>query len=155
MKKYLIPVLLLLILLVVFIVFLIYMGFEKQQFANNMSAHISDVEEEGTLFAEYNGQKTQVVGQNIYYIKNSLTVYERKRLFIKPEYNPESAIYLSFSDGAGIMIAVDESVDDGVFVHYSYKNKRLWLSIKKLKTFEWVSRAISPEGINNENIIVE
>lgn len=155
MKKYLIPALVLLAALIGLVVFFVSMGYQKVQFANNISTHIAHVEEDGTLFAEYDGQKTQVVGQNIYYIKSSLTVYDRKKLYLKPDYDSETAVYLSFSDGAEIIVAIDDSVDDGVFVHYTYKGKNIWLSIKKFKTMHWIARAISPEGIYNKNIIVE
>ncbi len=155
MKKYLIPAIVLLSLLVGIIVFFVIMGYEKVQYSNTISANMTHVSEEsGELIAVYMGQKTQVVGQNLRTIKNALTVYQRNIIFRKPKYDAESAIYLSFSDGAEIIIVPDESVDDGVFIFYTYQNKNLRISIKNYRTIELLTNAISPEGIYNKNIIV-
>ena len=112
---------------------------KKTQFANNLSTHIANADEEG-LLAEYMGQETIVVGQNLYNLKGTLTVYDRRKLYKQPEYDPDTAVYLTFPDGAEIIVAVDDSVADGAFIHYKYKSKSLWMSIKKYKTMEWVTK---------------
>ena len=53
-----------------------------------------------------------------------------------------------------VILAVDDSVEEGAFIYYKYDRNSLWLSIKKYKTIERIINAVSPKGIYNENIIV-
>ena len=72
MKKYLIPAVAILSVLVGIVIFFVYLGYEKVHYANTVASNIKHVYEEGgELTAEYMGQKTQVVGQNINVVKKN------------------------------------------------------------------------------------
>lgn len=81
-------------------------------------------------------------------------VREKEILLSKPEYDIDTSITLKFPEGANI-VAHDDSCSDSAFVIYSYKGKAYYTKIEGYKAFSWVERAISPQGIYNENILVE
>jgi hypothetical protein len=82
-------------------------------------------------------------------------VTERKRLFIKPQFDPGSAVTLHFPDGAEYIVATDTSGGDAAFILYSYQGKKLYFGIKGYKTMESTVRAISPEGYYNANDVIK
>lgn len=155
MKKYVIPVVIVLLCGVGFLVYILSMSYSKVQYQNETSSHFMDVDTGGELLAEYDGITTKVLGQNAFRIKSSLTVSERKTLYSKPEYDSDKAVTLNFSDGATYVIAEDGSGEDVAFVLYSYKAKNKYLRIEGYRTFSWIEKAISPEGIYNENEVIE
>ncbi|MBN2878305.1 MAG: hypothetical protein JXN65_01625 [Clostridia bacterium] len=155
MKKFLIPVLTILGIFLVTAVFAIYLNYSKVQYDKDLLFHNLRLQDGGELICEYNGMTTRILGGNVSRISKVVNVYEKRRLFKEPEYNKDEAIYLTFSDGAEYIIAVDESMDDAVFVIYKYKNKEQYYSIQGYHSFDWAQRAVSPEGTSNPNEVVE
>lgn len=155
MKKILIPIFIFLAFAIGFLIFITSLSYSRIQYEKDTLAHVMDVDSGGELVAEYNGETTKVLGQNVYRIKSSITVTERERLFSKPKYNSDEVITLKFSDGATYIVVQDDSENDSVFIIYNYKGKNLYLKIEGYNSFSWVKRAISPQGIFNENIVIQ
>lgn len=155
MKKFLIPVILFLVIVVGSIVFAVSMSYSRVQYGKETFLHLARLEDGGELLAEYNGVTTKINRDNVNRIMKAISVTETDYLVSKPEYNSETAITLKFSDGATYTIAHDESEDDSIFVIYSYDGKEFYLRTKGYNSFSWVERGVSPEGIYNENEIID
>ncbi len=155
MKKFLIPVLVILGIFLATTIFAIYLNYSKVQYEKDLLFHNLRLEDGGELICEYNGMTTRILGGNITRISKVVSVSERRRLFKEPEYNKDEAIYIQFSDGAEYIIAVDESMEDAVFVIYKYKNKEQYYSIQGYNSFDWAQRAVSPEGTSSTNEVIE
>lgn len=155
MKKLVIPVVIILLCGIGFLVYILSTSYNRVQYKNDTSAHFMDVDTGGELIAEHNGIETKVLGQNASRIKNAITVSERRHLNSMPEYNSDTAIMLKFSDGAMYVIADDGSEDDIAFIMYSYKGKNQYFKIEGYKTYSWIERAVSPEGIYHENEVIQ
>jgi hypothetical protein len=154
MKKFLVPVGLIFVIGLGLIVFSIYRGYQNTQYEKDMMAHVMAVNRGGELIAEYNGAKTRVLGSNIGRIRSILTVTARQRVYTKPRCDTENAVKLTFSDGAEYIVAQDPAGGDSAFVLYSYKGKKLYFKIEGYKTLDWTIRAVSPEGIAEENEVI-
>lgn len=154
MKKIIVSLIIFFVFSIGSIVFAVSLNYNKVQYGKDILFHIMNVEEDGELIAEYNDQTTSVLGRNINKLHSILTVSAMKRLFSNPEWDTNSAITLNFSNGAEYIIAKDLSVDDGVFILYTYKNRKLRYKIEGYGSFNWAEKAVSPEGIYNENIII-
>lgn len=155
MKKFVIPVVIILLCGIGFLVYVLSMSYNRVQYKNDTSAHFLDVATGGELIAEHNGIKTRVLSQNVSRVKSAVTVSEMKKLSSMPEYNNETAIKLEFSDGAVYVIGEDGSEDDIAFIMYSYKSKNQYFRIEGYKTYSWIERAVSPEGIYHENEVIQ
>lgn len=155
MKKIAIPIILFVIIAVGSIVFCVSISYRKVQYQKDAVAHIIDVKEDGgELVAEYNGVTTKVVGQNVDRVFKAIKGNEMEYLFSRPEYDSDTSITLKFSDGATYVVAHDNPEEDSVFVIYNHKGKDYLIRIKGYNSFSWLERAISPQGIYNENEIV-
>lgn len=155
MKKYVIPVILFFVIVIGSIIYGITISFNRVQYGKETSLHAARVQEGGELIAEYNGVTTKVTGQNVDRLTKAIMVTETENLLSKPEYDANTSITLKFSDGATYIVAHDDSSDDSVFVIYSYKVKEYYIRIEGYNAFSWVEKAISPQGIYNENFIVK
>ena len=154
MKKILIPTLIVLGLLVGAIVYVISYSFNRVQYEKDLLTHIVDVGEGGQLVAEYDSLNLCILGNNIKRLQRVLGVSERERLFLKPDYDKDQAIILKFSDGAEYIIVANQTEEDAIFLGYSYKSKNQWYSISGYKSMDWTQRAVSPEGINTPNEVI-
>jgi hypothetical protein len=132
----------------------IALRYDHIQYEKDMLAHVMSCND-GDLIAKYQGQTTRVIGRNIDRISSTLTVTERKKLLRKPEFDAASAITLQFPDGAFFTVAPSQSDDQTAFVHYQYKGKNRYLSITGYRTMHWISKAISPQGLYQENEVIE
>lgn len=155
MKKIAIPVILFVVIAVGSIVFGVSISYRKVQYQKDAVAHVFVVNEDGgELVAEYNGVTTKVLGQNVDRVFKAIKGNEMEYLFSRPKYNNDTAIKLKFSDGATYEVAHDNPEEDSVFVIYNYKGKNYFIRIKGYNSFSWLERAISPQGIYNENEII-
>lgn len=154
MKKILIPVIIFMAALIGFITFGISRSFAKVQYEKDVMGHVMSVGKEGDLEAQYNGTKTNVVGQNVRRINSVLTVSEMERVYKKPPLDEDRGVFLSFPDGAEFILIEDPEVEDGAYIRYSYKKKVRWYRVEGYETMMWVTRAISPEGIYTENEMI-
>lgn len=154
MKKLVWIVVIFLVAAITALVIPIALRYEHIQFEKDMMAHVMSCDD-GGLIAEYKGQTTRVIGRNIDRVSSSLTVTERKKLFRKPEYDAESAITLRFPDGAVFTVAPSQSDDETAFVHYQYKRENRYFSITGYRTIHWITQAISPKGLYQENEVIE
>ncbi len=150
MKKIVIAVVVLLLLGLAGIIMPLSMHYDAVQMEKDMIAHVMSTAEDD-LLASWAGQTTKVTGRNIDRVVSALTPTERKLLFRKPAFTEDNAITLDFPNGASFLIAELDPELDQVVVVYRYKRKIRYLSITGYKTFSWLSRAVSPEGIYNEN----
>lgn len=155
MKKVIIPVIAFFVLSIGFIVFSISQSYVKVQYGKDAMFHMMTLDDGATVTATCDGVSTNVIGRNTQRIYSTLTVSELKRIFKKPEWDEKSAIYLNFSDGAKYIIAHDPSENDGVFIFYTYKNKTLRFKVSGYNSYNWLKRAISPEGIFNKNELLD
>lgn len=155
MKKIIIPVIVFFVLSIGSIVFAISESYTKVQYGKDTMFHMMTLDEGETVTATCDGVSTNVLGRNTQRIYSTLTVSEIKRIFSKPKWDEETAIYLDFSDGAKYIVAHDPSEDDGVFIIYSYKNKNLRFKVSGYNSYNWLKRAISPEGIFNKNELLD
>lgn len=150
LKKIVIVVVVFLLLGLMGIIIPLSLHYDTVQMEKDMIAHVMSTAE-GELIASRAGQTTKVTGRNIDRIASALTPTERQRLFRKPAFDEADAIFLNFPNGASFIIAeVDPELDKAIVV-YRYKRKIRYLSINGYKTFSWISRAVSPEGVYNEN----
>ncbi|MBN2558331.1 MAG: hypothetical protein JXB33_06230 [Clostridia bacterium] len=155
MKKIVIPVVVFFVVIIASIIFAVSDSYTRVQYGKDTMFHRMTLDEGGTLEAEYDDVTTLVAGRNLQRIYSSLTVSEMKRIYKKPSWDPDTAIYLRFSDGAQYIIAEDPSVIDGVFILYTYKKENIRFTLSGYKTFDWIKRAIAPDGIYNDNPIIE
>lgn len=155
MKRYLIPTILFLVFGILLFTFAVYSQYTVVQYEKDVYFHITEVFNEGYVYGEYDGVKTEIVGSNLSKIQSALTITKRKRLYKKPNLNNSKPLLLTFSTGATFDIYIIEDSTDGVYIHYKYKNKSQWYSINGYNSFYWLSSAVSPNGIKNENIILE
>ena len=155
MKKIIIPLVVFFVITIGGIIFAVSDSYTKVQYEKDALFHMMSLEEGGSLVAEYDNTVTKVLGRNISRINKVITVSELKRLYSKPDWDENAAIFLRFSDGAEYIIAEDPSVDDGVFILYSYKNKKLRFKVNGYNSFDWAKKAISSDGIFNENEVLD
>ena len=154
MKKIIIPVILFLVIAIGSMVFAISDSYSRVQYDKDAMFHMMSLSQDGTLTAEYQGTVTQVLGRNTQRINSLLTVKAINRLYFKPSYAEENTIFLTFSDGAEYIIAENTDEDDSVFIRYSYKKKIQWYKITGYNSLNWAIKAISPEGIYRENLVI-
>lgn len=151
MKKILIPLIIFMSALIGFITFGISRSYAKVQYEKDVMSHVMSVGTKGNLEAEYQGTKTNVVGQNVRRINSVLTVSEMKRIYKKPALDEKDGVCLSFPDGAEFILIEDPDVEDGVYIGYSYKKRVKWFRVEGYDTMMWVTRAVSLEGLYTEN----
>lgn len=154
MKRYIIPVIVFFAISVGSIIFFVSSSYTMVQYKKDTRFHITTLQDNETLMAEYLGVTTQVVGRNTSRIYSILTVSEIKHIYKKPKFVENNAIYLNFSDGATYIITEDPSIDDGIFILYYYKSKKLYFKLDGYNSLEWTTKSISPEGLFNENVLI-
>ncbi len=154
MKKIIIPVVIFFILVIGSIAFAVADSYAKTQYGKDTMFHMMGLSEGEILTCEYKDIKTQVTGRNTQKIYSVISVYELKRLYSKPDWDAKEAIYVNFSDGAEYIVALDPSINDGVFIIYSYKNKTIYFKVNGYNTMSWVKKAISPSGIYSTNEVI-
>lgn len=150
MKKIVIAVTLFLLAGLTAIIIPLALRYDTVQYEKDMLAHVFSCDE-GDLIAEYAGQRTRVLGRNISRAASTLSPAARKRLFRKPVFDPASAAVIRFPDGAVFTVAQSNTDKDTAYIVYQYKDKNRYFSITGYKTFDWITRAISLEGVYNEN----
>lgn len=155
MKKYIIPVIIFFVISIGSVIFFVSSSYTLVQYKKDTRYHITTLQENETLTATYKEVTTQVVGRNSSRIYSLLTVSEIKQIHKKPTYAENNAIQLNFSDGATYIVVEDPSINDSIFILYSYKNKKLYFKISGYNSLEWTEKAISPEGLFNENILID
>ncbi|NLO37567.1 MAG: hypothetical protein GX112_14635 [Clostridiaceae bacterium] len=153
MKKIVIVIVFVMALGLTAIIVPIALRYDSVQYEKNMLAHIMSSDEDDVV-AEYNGQKTLVVGRNINRVASTLSPSTRKRLFRKPDFDPGQAVVITFPDGARFTVSPAGNSGDTAYIVYEHRNQTRYFSITGLKTFEWITRAVSPEGVYNENEVV-
>ncbi|MDD4139499.1 MAG: hypothetical protein PHX81_04720 [Eubacteriales bacterium] len=131
----------------------IALRYDSVQYEKNMLAHIMSSDD--GLVAEYDGQKTLVVGRNINRVASTLSPATRKRLFRKPDFDPNQTVVITFPDGARFTVSPAGESGDTAYIVYSHRSQTRYFSVTGLKTFDWITRAISPEGVYNENEIID
>jgi len=154
MKKVIIPVVIFFIIVIGGISFAVADSYAKTQYGKDTMFHIMTLSDGGILTAQYKDVKTQVTGRNTQKFYSVISVFELKRLYTKPDWDAEDAVYLNFSDGAEYIVALDPSVNDGVFIIYSYKNKTIYFKVSGYNTMSWVKKAVSPSGIYSTNEVI-
>lgn len=155
MKRFLIPALVFLAIFFSVTIMAINQSYQKTQYNKDMMAHMMRISEGGELIAEYDGQTINVLGRNIDRLRKVVTVSDKKWLYKSPKYDEDEAIVLTFPDGGKYIVAEDDSMDDAVFLLYTYKNRKLFFSIAGYSSFSWAQKAISAEGIYNSNEIID
>jgi len=133
------------------IIFAIWVSYGYVQYQNDTYFHVMGAMEDERAVAEYNGTTTMISGGNLRKINNLLTPSELKRRFVHPDFNEDECIRLSFPDGAEYLVMRNEDTEDGVHIRYTYQKKKQYYRVEGYKTFEWLQKAISPEGIYGEN----
>jgi len=154
MKKFIIPVILFFVIVIGSIIFAVSESYDRVQYDKDAMFHSMSLSNDGTLTAEYKGIVTQVLGRNTQRIHSMLTVSAKKRLYFKPTYDENETIYLTFSDGAEYIVVENTSMNDSVYIKYSYKKKSQWFKITGYNSLKWAKQAISPDGIYIENILI-
>lgn len=156
MKKIVIPVAVFMVFIIAGIVFTISLSYAQVEYDKATLVHKLDASRGGgELLAEYMGQKTRVAILNLDRVEWLVTISERRRLFFRPKYDAETAVYLHFSDGAEYIVAENPNEEDSVFVLYGYQNKNLYFSITGYSAMSWAVRVVSPEGIYSTNEVIE
>ncbi|MDW7658768.1 MAG: hypothetical protein SCM11_16490 [Bacillota bacterium] len=150
MKKIVIAVTLFLVIGLTALIVPLSLRFDTVQYEKDMLAHVISCNE-GDLIAEYEGQRTRVLGRNISRIASTLSPAARKRLLWEPAIDLEQAAVIRFPDGAVFTIAESEAAKDQAYVVYRHKGRSRYFSITGYNTFSWIIRAISLEGVYNEN----
>ena len=154
MKKIIIPVVIFFIIVIGGISFAVADSYAKTQYGKDTMFHIMTLSEGEILTAQYKDITTQVTGRNTQKIYSVISVFELKRLYIKPDWDAKEAVVLNFSDGAEYTVAIDPSVNHGVFIIYSYKNKTIYFKVNGYNTMQWVKKAVSPSGIYSTNEVI-
>lgn len=154
MKKFIIPVVIFFVIVIGGISFAVADSYTKTQYGKDTMFHMMSLSEDGTLTAQYKDIKTQVTGRNTQKIYSVISVFELKRLYRKPDWDTKEAVYLSFSNGAEYIVSLDDSIADGAFIIYTYKNKTIYFKVNGYNTMSWVKKAVSPSGIYSTNEVV-
>ena len=155
MKKFLIPVIVFFIVVIGGIIFAISTNYVKVQFSKDLMFHMMALQDGETLTAEYNNVTTNVVGRNLQRVNSVLGVSAINRVYKKPGFDSDKAVYLTFSHGAEYIVAVDPSESDGVFIFYEYKNKKQVFKVSGYNSITWIKKAVSPSGIYNNNEVLD
>lgn len=156
MKKLLVIVIAFLVIGLLAVAIPISLRYDYIQYEKDMMAHDMKLQDGGDVVATYQGQKTRVVGGNIGRLEWALTLTDRTRVFRKPAYDPDLAVTIDFPDGARYVIAPDPSVEDKIYIFYSYKDKNRRYTVPAgYKAMDWIVTAISPEGVYSPNEIIE
>lgn len=150
MKKIVIAVTLFFVIGLTALIVPLSLRFDTVQYEKDMLAHVISCDE-GDLIAEYDGQRTRVLGRNISRIASTLSPVARRRLLREPVIDLAQAAIIRFPDGAVFTIAASDTGEDQAYVIYRYKGKNRYFSITGYNTFSWILRAISPEGVYNPN----
>ncbi|MBN1624694.1 MAG: hypothetical protein JXN10_04105 [Clostridia bacterium] len=155
MKKVLIPVVVFFVLVIGSIIFFVNASFQIVQYGKSTRFHISTLSDGATLTVDHNGVTTQVIGRNIQRVGWVLDISDKERVYRKPDFNEDDAIYFHFSDSAEYIIAQDPEDSDSVYILYEYKGKKLRFHLTGYRAWYWATEAVSPEGIYIENIVIE
>ena len=155
MKKILIPVIIFFVVVISGITFSISTNYVKVQFSKDLMFHMMALQDGETLTAEYNDVTTNVTGRNLQRVNSVLGVSAKNRVYKKPEYDFEKAVYLTFSHGAEYIVAEDQSVNEGIFIFYSYKSKKQVFKVHGYNSMTWIKKAVSPSGIYNSNDVID
>lgn len=156
MKKVVIPLCIVFAVLIGGVIYFISMSLALNQYKDAGFLHMMEAQNGDELIAVYKGQTTRVMDGNIGRISRIVSTGDKERLFSKPEYDAESAVTLTFSDGSNFVIAPDESAEDAAFIIYSYSGGgEICFRVKGYGAMEWTVRAVSPEGIYNPNPVIK
>jgi len=154
MKKIIIPVAAFFVIVLGIIIFYISSSYQLVQYGKDTRFHIATLSDGGTLTAELDGLKTQVIGRNVQRVGWVLDISEKSKVWKKPDYNENEAIYLTFSDGAEYVIAKDPEDSNAIFILYEYNSKKVRFHLEGYNAWSWATRATAPDGLYIENIVL-
>lgn len=155
MKKVLIPVIVFFVIVLGSIIFFINSSFQLTQYTKATHFHINTVIDGGTLETELDGVRTQIAGRNLQRVEWVLDISAKQKIYRKPEINEDEAIYFYFSDSAEYVLAKDPGDSNSVYIFYKYKNMKMRFHLEGYNAWDWATRAVSPEGIYMENIVLD
>jgi len=150
MKKYVIIVAAFIVLGIVALAIPMWIRYDYIQYEKDIQAHVLSCSK-GDLIAEYKGEKTKVLGQNISKLQTVITVSERSLVFFRPKYDPETAVKLTFPDEAELVIVEDSAKTDKIYIFYHHQSANRCYAVEGYDAFNWITEAISPEGIYQAN----
>ncbi len=84
-----------------------------------------------------------------------LTISERRQVFFKPDCDMAGAVVVVFPDGAQYAVVPDTSAADAAYICYTDDGKDQWFRVEGYGAMDWMTRAVSPEGIYEANEVVE
>lgn len=142
MKKLVIPVVVLLVLGIAAIIIPLTMRYDYVQYEKNVLAHFMSCDDDQTPTAEYQGVKTQIPEKQLNRLQWLLTITERQRVFIFPEYDAAAAVTIVFPDDASFTIVEAADAADKVFIFYTYNGKKRCYSVEGYDAFQWLLKII-------------
>ena len=155
MKKVLIPVIVFFVIVVGSIIFFVGSSYQLTQYTKATHYHVNTVIAGGSLETEYDGVRTQIVGRNLQRVEWVLDIFAKQRIRRVPEINEDEAIYFYFSDSAEYILAKDPEDNNSVYIFYEYKNMKMRFHLEGYMAWDWATKAVSPDGIYIENIVLD
>lgn len=155
MKKLLVIVIAFLVIGLLAVAIPISMRYDYIQYEKDLMAHDMKLQDGGDVVADYQGQKTRIIGGNIGRVEWALTLTERQRVFRKPAYDPADAATIEFPDGARYVVVPDSDVAGKIYIFYTYQDKNRCYTVPAgYDAMNWILTAISPEGVYSPNEII-
>lgn len=155
MKKVVIPVIIFFIIALAAVYMPLSIRFDYFRYENELTAHLAGQKTGGEIFAEYKGQRTRVMDGNADKLIWAVTLTDRKRIFMKPGYDPTEAVMVFFPDGAELIIAPLEKTGDKVLIVHIFEGRTRYYSLEGYNTIGWVQKSICPEGYYVPNEVVK
>ena len=143
MKKLIIPVVVLLLLGIAAVAVPIALRYDYVQYEKNVLAHFMSGDDTQAPTAEYQAEKTQIPEKQMDRLQWLLTITERQRVFIFPDYDAAAAVIVAFPDGALFTIVEAADAPDKVFIFYTYNGKRRCYSVEGYNAFQWLLKIIN------------
>ncbi|MDI9469591.1 MAG: hypothetical protein QM296_05215 [Bacillota bacterium] len=153
--RVLLPVVLIVLLVLGGLAFMTWRGVTMNRFRSDVELHLMTVCSDWPLQAEYQGEKTLVAGKNLGRIYWALTLSQMKLCLLEPQTDAAEEIRLSLPSGAVYTIAPELRDPNVAVIRYQFESDRRTLSIRGFAVQDWLKRAISKEGIEKPNRVVE
>ncbi|MGN1308128.1 MAG: hypothetical protein ACI4V3_10715 [Faecousia sp.] len=137
------------------VIFFVVRSYDNNTYNRRLLIHPASITAEAPAVAEYDGMRVAISPRNITRIMDDVGRKSRDNVYLRPDYVTETAVKITFPDGAEYIVGQDPEDEQRCYILYSYDGSSLYYSTYKLSTLDWVRKAVSPDGLYEPNTILE
>lgn len=135
--------------------FFVMRSYDNNTYNRRLLSHPASITAEAPAIAEYDGMRVALSSRNVTRVMEDVGRKSRDDVYLRPDYVAETAVKITFPDGAEYIVGLDPEDEQRCYILYSYDGSSLYYSTYKLATFDWVRKAVSPDGLYEPNTVLE